>query len=258
MKIAKKLSFCLILFFLLFLPFNALATDSDSTGNKECPVEERPDGGRIPTIPGEVPNYFLWWEVLPNTIDPNSEELIAVGGHSPPFAWSFSGDGFSLKAPESYDPDNASQILVASEDACGTAEITVTDQFGIVITGEVRCSNGYWGERIGGCIMQGAGSSRGAGYVIRGRYKQTQHTTNLSGWYPHWGECPLDVCDNQCASNPKCDPDFGCEPCLTRDEPGAPCVNAGYAGTECPPTCRAWCICTTELYYQEWICPDEE
>lgn len=247
MNFAKPF-FCLIALFFLFLSFDAPATDIEECS--DAFLEENP----FPTTPGEIKNYFLWWVVRPDTIDPDSNELVVVEGRSPPFSWSVVGDGFSLKTTESYDPDNSSQILVASEDACGTAEIKVTDQFGIVITGEVRCSNGNWGERIDGCILPGAGSSRGVGYVIRGRYKQTQHTTNLSGWYYQWGECPLEVCDNQCASNPECDPDYGCEPCLTLNEPGVPCANDGYAGVDCPPSCRAWCICTTELYYQEWVC----
>jgi hypothetical protein len=234
--------FCFILF-LLHFPFYSYSQDSD-----QC-YEESP----FPTIPGDFGNYFLWWEVLPNTIDPNSDELIAVGGHSPPFTWSVSGDGFSLKAPESYDPDNASQILVAAEEACGTAEVTVTDNFGIVIIGEVRCSNGRWGERIEGCIMAGE-EGNGSGRLIKGKYRQTQEVYNLSDWNPHWGECPLDICDEQCATSRYCDSDYGCEPCLNLSL----CKNAGYLERQCPPSCRAWCYCTTVLYYQEWLCPDEE
>ena len=207
----------------------------------------------FPTIPGNYDNYFLWWEVLPNTIDPNSKKLLAVAGHSPPFFWSIEGDGFSLKAPENYDSNNSTQILVAIEDACGTVAITVTDDPGNSIMGEVRCSNGRWGDKMEGCIMPGE-QGDGSGSLIKGRYKQTQEVYNLSDWYPHWGECPLAICDEQCATSPYCNPDYGCEPCLSQSL----CKNAGYSETKCPPLCRAWCLCTTELYYQEWICPDAE
>ena len=236
----KKLSFCLIVSFLLSLSFNASAADTD--GCLDCP-----------TIPEDIPNYFLWWEILPITIDPDSQELVAVSGRLPPFSWSVSGTGFSLNPS-----DGATNTLFADPDACGTAEITVTDSGGNSIVGEVRCSNGVWGDQIDGCILpgEGGGSWTVTGYQIKGKYKQTQHRANLSGAYYHWGECPLEVCDDQCATRPECDPDYGCDPCLALYGGAPPCSNAGYAVVyKCPPHCRAWCVCNTALYYQEWTCP---
>ncbi len=239
----KKPSLCLIVLFLLWLPLNAFTTEYEG-----CPGQ---------SITEDEENYFIRWVIIPGTIAPGSEETVAVKGKSPPFSWSVRGVGFSLHDPKEPDPHTGIKILKAAPDACGTAKIKVVDKNGNFITGEVRCTNGTWGDPIGGCILPGEGPTPGSGSLIKGKYKQTQRTQNLSGWYYSWGECSSEICDGDCASNPDCDPAYGCEPCLYQDRNNIPCTNAGYAGTECPPFCRAWCTCNAELYYQEWICKPE-
>jgi len=247
MSDAKKPLFCLIALFLLCLPLNAFTTENGFTTEYEgCPDAN---------IPADQENYFIRWAILPDTIAPGSKEAVAVSGKSPPFSWSVSGAGFSLGDPKEPDPHSRIKILEAEPEACGPATIKVTDKYENFIEAEVRCTNGTWGDPTGGCILPGKGSTRGSGYLIKGKYKQTQRTKNISGWYFSWGECSGKNGDSGCATNPDCDPAFGCEPCLKPDY--IPCINAGYARTECPPSCRAWSTCNTELYYQEWICSPE-
>jgi hypothetical protein len=63
----QKSTFCLLILFLLCLPF--IAFEIDNEGRLDSP---------IPTTPKEIPNYFLWWEILPGTVDSDSAELIVI------------------------------------------------------------------------------------------------------------------------------------------------------------------------------------
>jgi hypothetical protein len=246
----KKIIICLFaILLLLFVTSNTVSVDDSGCSDS-------------PTIIENPIDYFLRWALLPATFDPDSFATVAVEGNLPPFSWSVSGSGFELELAE-----GAVNTLEAYEDACGTAEITVSDSAGNTLIGYVRCSNGGWGESIDGCIVSGenadscfsagGGSGWGGGtfIVIQGKYKQTQVISGSSHF--EWEECPSERCSNYCATASQCDPGLGCEPCLFKDKNEIPCINAGYAGSSCPNACRAWCSCNKQLYYQEWQCSGE-
>lgn len=223
---------------------------------------ETSDCMNSPTGSGNPRNYILAWMILPGEISPDSSETVSIIGRLPPFSWLVNGYGFHLESS-----DGIVNTLRADEDACGSAEITVTDNLGNFITGYVRCTAGEWGESIEGCILaqqpdlipeslvdaNGQGKYRTIRKIL-GKYRQTQ-----TRWGPTsrlWGPCPHDYCDEFCASSVYCHPAYGCDPCLLSEE-DLPCRNAGYINTSCPPSCRMWCFCTTEYFYQEWICKSE-
>ena len=220
--------------------------------------DERFRGGGQAQADGELRNEIaqLEWdaEASADTVSASGSVVVAVKNGTPPYQWSVQGNDFSLADAST---DGITNTLIAGPDACGTATVSVTDFCGDQAVGEVLSTNGTWGDPIAGCILPGEGSwwTPSVGYEIRGKYKQTQHITNLSGSNFDWAQCPTEKCDNACATSPACDPDFGCEPCLYVGQNEIPCTNAGYAGTDCPPACRAWCTCNTVLYYQEWVCP---
>jgi hypothetical protein len=227
-------------------------------------VSSEPPGCTIgPTIPGEVRDYFLVWKILPAEIIQNGSETIAVKGKLAPFRWEVRGDGFELE-----NEDGIVNTLKADENACGVAEITVTDEIGNSIIGYVRCKSGGWGNRTEGCIFSGGAPQISLNFEesvpvagkyrriqkVDGKYRQTQIY-----WGPtslQWGQCPQEGCDNFCGAAAECHPEYGCNPCLL-SETVLPCFNDGYANTDCPPSCRRWCYCTTEYYYEEWMCNPE-
>jgi hypothetical protein len=248
------------LYFLLVMFLAPLAAvSSESPG---CMV--------VQTIPGDPSGYFLNWRILPGVIEKESSETVAIRGKLPPFSWSVKGGDFEL-----VEEKGAVNTLKAGKDACGAAEIEVTDGVGNSIIGYVRCKNGGWGNRTEGCVL-GGGSSQEAPMSfaeldalagldapagkekahrrVVGKYRQTQVI-----WGPtamQWGQCPQDSCNDFCDSSPRCNPAYGCDPCLWSEQT-LPCVNSGYIKTSCPPSCRRWCYCTVEYYYEEWICNPE-
>jgi len=88
----------------------------------------------------------------PDEIDRNSSVGISVIGGFPPYTWEVSGNGFILSLDETEDPSNA---LYADDSACGTATIEVIDNYGVPVTGYVRCTTGGWkccgSTGVGGC-----------------------------------------------------------------------------------------------------------
>lgn len=235
---------------LIFCPLAAVSSESPG-----CVIG--------PTIPGDVEGYFFAWKILPGEIKKMGSETIAVKGKVSPFRWEVSGEGFKL-----VNPEGAVNTLIADENACGIAEIKVTDDIGNSITGYVRSKNGGWGNRTEGCIFVGAAAQislnfegidapLGKDRVMQkatGKFRQTQRV-----WGPtsrQWGQCPNEGCDNFCESSTRCNPAYGCDPCLVSEQM-LPCSNAGYIKTSCPPSCRRWCFCTIEYYYEEWVCNPE-
>ncbi|SPD72561.1 conserved hypothetical protein [uncultured Desulfobacterium sp.] len=112
----------------------------------------------------------LAWGSNPETIAPGTSVLISVTGGKGPFFWSVSGPGFSL-ATNGVSESN-SNLLIADENACGSATITVTDDCGFDVTGYVRSTVGVW------CLTEECvhGSTPPQGVTatveeIRGKYK---------------------------------------------------------------------------------------
>ena len=84
---------------------------------------------------------FYWNPDNPQEIDRNSSVEISVIGGFPPYTWSVSGNGFSLSLNETEGSSNA---LIADSTACGAATIEVIDNYGVPVTGYVRCTAGQW------------------------------------------------------------------------------------------------------------------
>jgi hypothetical protein len=201
---------------------------------------------------------LLWDPTNIEEIDSGCTAYISVIGGVSPYKWSVSGTGFSFSVGKTEERTNA---LYADDTACGSAAITVTDDFGDNVTGYVRCKNGQWVFVADGCIIPpGACSSiiypcdadNKKYCCIYGKYFQVQHVSGTG--YLQWGLCPGDCCqphgpDSYCLEG-SCDPVYGCDCCLVN----GCCTNSGYAGSPCPPVCRRWCRCNTELYFMEWQC----
>jgi len=75
------------------------------------------------------------------TIDRNSSIEISVTANNTPLTWSVSGNGFSLEHAETEGTENT---LYASNEASGTAKITVTGCDEQQTTGDVLCTSGVW------------------------------------------------------------------------------------------------------------------
>lgn len=89
-----------------------------------------------------------WDPDNPETIGQDDEVAVSVIGGIPPFHWAVSGSGYSLGASTTEDRVN---LLISDESACGSAEITVTDDCGQEVTGSIRGTEGEWintGEKI--------------------------------------------------------------------------------------------------------------
>lgn len=114
---------------------------------------------------------LTWPDNNPETIARNSQVSVFVFGGRPPFHWIVSGQGFSLLLSETQSRDN---VLIADATACGTASITVTDQCGFNVTGEVRCVSGQW------CLIQSCEHT-----TLRGTYLGYYHAVEIRGKYKY-------------------------------------------------------------------------
>jgi len=99
------------------------------------------EGNITSTLPGDwqydLSWLYYWNPDNPQEIDRNSSVEISVIGGFPPYTWQVSGNGFILSLNETEVPSNA---LYANNTACGTATITVTDNYGVLVKGYVRCT----------------------------------------------------------------------------------------------------------------------
>jgi len=137
------------------------------------PQESGQEGFVGSTLPDDWqydPSWIYYWNPdNPEEIDRNSSVEISVIGGFPPYTWQVSGNGFSLSLNETEVPSNA---LYANETACGAATITVTDNYGVPVTGYVRCTTGGWcccGGWTSGGNYHGCGP--GEVVVISGKMK---------------------------------------------------------------------------------------
>ena len=121
----------------------------------ECWDRER--GG--PTFSGNStypPGWFPEFQYDPNNpdeIDRNNSVAIKVIGGFPPYTWQVSGNGFSIPSSTTV----RTNTLSADSTACGAATITVTDNYGVPVTGYVRCTTGTWNKKETGycCDLPG-------------------------------------------------------------------------------------------------------
>lgn len=89
--------------------------------------------------PAEV--TFAYSDDSDDTIDREGTANVIITGGCTSYSWSVSGTGFSFANATTLARVNT---LIADETACGTASITVTDDCGTTVTGEVRCTEGEW------------------------------------------------------------------------------------------------------------------
>jgi hypothetical protein len=161
----------------------------------------------------------------PDTMAPDSDETINIFGCRPPFTWLVSGNGFNLYW---YETEGLFNILTADVTGCGTAEITVTDNYGESVTGHMRSTTGRWVECYHSGLIAGcSGSHCGKGYTKEGH--NIRYATCRPGWGGD-GVCFEAYCDD------------------------------GWGGTHCPyvedppPNCgtyeRLFILCI-----DKWICP---
>ena len=139
----------------------------------------------------------------PDEIDRNNSVTISVIGGFPPYTWSVSGNGFSLSLDETEGLSNA---LYADSTSCGSATITVTDDYGATVTGYVRCTTGQWVLKSNDCGLSGSvanfydwESSTYNRYffeLISGNKKQYQETN--TGNISKWGCCAKPILCEQC------------------------------------------------------------
>jgi hypothetical protein len=176
----------------------------------------------------------------PDEIDRNSSVAISVIGGTPPYTWHVSGNGFSLLQGQT---TGLSNTLIADSTTCGAATIEVIDNYGVPVTGCVRCTTGQWVLKTAGeCILSGTGTEigSGSGYwdyeLIQGNKKQYQKTRQ-SSVHNYAGPCPAEECGN--ASE-----------CIGNGDHPIPCEDAP---TEVLPN-RIRCNHTEILWYYEWKC----
>lgn len=78
----------------------------------------------------------------PTQINAGDNALIYVLDGAPPFKWEVSGgEGFTLASSKTSSRVN---VLYASDSACGTVTITVTDGCDTPVTGKILADNGGW------------------------------------------------------------------------------------------------------------------
>ena len=81
------------------------------------------------------------WDNSAETIGQDDSVAIFITGGAPPFTWTVSGEGYTLRR---YEGSVRYNTLYSEPDTCGSAIITVTDSCGTQVVGSVRNTTGYW------------------------------------------------------------------------------------------------------------------
>jgi hypothetical protein len=248
-----------ILVYLIFLPINpSFAGYCDECNNSGGPSTV---SGNYEEPPGWK-DTFRYDPDNPQTVERNDSVTINVIGGKSPYTWVVSGTGFSLDQPETTELSNQ---LNADSTACGSAEITVTDNDGVPVTGSVREPNDSYSKWIeqpeleNTCPEPGVatssewawGATRIVGKIkIREEAVQGQDCRYSSGcdcdtW--QWSGCEgLEFA-------PNCSP-RGTSRCITASPlPGGRFLN-GY-GYGCMVDSKwCWCVCNKFTRVSYWEC----
>jgi hypothetical protein len=180
---------------------------------------------------------LLWDPANPEEIGENSSVNVSVIGGVSPYKWSVNGTGFWLSSDQT---EGLSNTLNADDIACGSATITVTDNFGDKVTGYMRCTNGQW------VLKDQCGNDSGWNCTyLEGNKKWT-----LSWWCgtgdPGYNYCGMD-CMCLCTSY------WGKIACS--GSPGGNCYPCWFVRANCHdpnnPHNYAW----PAYWYYEWGCP---
>jgi len=215
---------------------------------------------------------LLWDPTNPEEISESSSVNIGVIGGVPSYQWSVSGTGFWLSSDQT---QGLSNTLNADDIACGSATITVTDNFGDKVTGYVRCENGQWSLVGNTCSYPGEAESMEhlyptlnyRFYRVVGKYRQMTvyscYTSCSSGGYNYTciscnGNSPCWPWTDQCSDSSecvklncawinsavplKCDVDQDCLTCV-----GSGDGSGNYQNIAC------YNYIESKLY--EWVCP---
>ena len=136
----RKIGSCTTLLFLvctfLLSPTFSMAQE---TSKGPCPAPIPTVSGDPTFSPGWAP--FRWAPGNPQVIDDTPIQLLVING-MPPYQWSVAEEGFSTDPAATGDTNT----LTASETACGSATITVTDGESQVTSGTLRSACGRWVE----------------------------------------------------------------------------------------------------------------
>jgi hypothetical protein len=132
----------------------------------------------------DVHDLPSWDSENPETIGPDHEAVVVVNGGCGPFEWEVNGSGFWLDAgyTTTYATTDTGSVTVYSDGACGTCSVLCVDDCKDSVTGYLRCTDGDWVEKPGGCVLSGSVpyySTDGLSYnyeLIEGYQKQYQWT----------------------------------------------------------------------------------
>jgi len=185
----------------------------------------------------------------PEEIDRNSSVEISVIGGFPPYTWEVSGTGFSVLSSTTYRMNT----LSADNTACGSATITVTDKYGDICTGFVRCTTGQWSPAWPGvsvdskekgdyCTNSNCKVSTG-GYNEYGTVGKYYYRYDSSSSSSYWHCQPN--CEPICS---ECGPDGN-------DNTGVCHMTLSGGGLTLEITDGICGFCSAILYRQEWVCP---
>jgi hypothetical protein len=113
-----------------------------------------------------------WDPDNPETIGQNDEVAVSVIGGVGPFRWTASGTGYSMGVSTTEDRVN---LLISDDEACGSAEITVTDSCNQTVEGGLRGTEGGFDPNPrNGEYFWGDNTTEGdhtCGGTVRGIYK---------------------------------------------------------------------------------------
>ncbi len=176
MNHASQLFLSLILVSLLFCTFS-WANDVCSDGAGYPDQYPFKNCGSVSTLTWDQANSC-------EELADNSSCTVAVAGGQGPYTWTISGTGFSFASGQTSIQTNENTVTVFTQDACGTATITISDECSLSKL-YVRSTNGIWGPPAGivinsqrDCVITGSVDSRtwnGYGWVlqgVQGKYKQ--------------------------------------------------------------------------------------
>lgn len=145
--------------------------------------------GMLPTShdPCADPPELLCSGENPETIDPDTDEDVAVLGGVLPMTWEISGTGFILQDPAATGVTNT---VVAAVGSCGSVFVTVTDACDQSVECILRCTVGEWVNKINDvCVMSGVGTyiSVDEAELIVGNKKQYQRSLSDGSGCPGHG-----------------------------------------------------------------------
>lgn len=162
---------------------------------RECLKDNVPESGNL--CCDEV-DKLVWDQELSATIINQSGSIVAVEGGGSSLTWSISGSGFSFDESHIITDIEAgnSVTIYRTAEACGTAEITVTDKC-TEVSQHVRSPNGSW-KKVDNSFAS-CGSGNFVTYYLFRRHHGKYYTQQV--YYNHgvsMGNYPVDCVEYFC------------------------------------------------------------